>query len=85
MSNGCEWALKKTHGCTMCGHFAKQTGKDTTISPEEHIQKFNEEFSKIDFILAPLLNLYINGSFLNDYEISPLARREILKKISSNP
>jgi uncharacterized Fe-S cluster-containing MiaB family protein len=38
MSNGCEWAMKKTHGCTMCGHFVKQTGKDTTISPEEHIQ-----------------------------------------------
>jgi len=56
MSNACEWALKKTHGCTMCGHFAKQIGKDTTISPEEHIQQFDEEFLKIDFESAPLLN-----------------------------
>lgn len=85
MSNGCEWALKKTHGCTMCGHFAKQTGRDTIIPPEEHIQQFDNEFSKIDFKSAPLLNLYNNGSFLNDNEIAPLARREILSKINSNP
>lgn len=85
MSNGCEWALKKTHGCTMCGHFAKQTGRDTPISPEEYIQQFEEEFAKIDFESSPLLNLYNNGSFLNDNEISPQARREILKMINANP
>jgi len=85
MSNGCEWALKKSHGCTMCGHFAKQIGREAPLSNEEYIRQFEEEFEKIDFESSPLLNLYNNGSFLNDDEIPPQARRAILKKINANP
>ena len=81
LSNGCEWALKDGHGCTMCGHLAKQTRTAETVTTTEYLQQFNEEFDKIDFKEFPLLNLYNNGSFFNDKEIAPEARIEILKRI----
>lgn len=84
MSNGCEWALKSGQGCTMCGHLAKQTRQDKTISVDDFLRQFETEFDKIDFKRYPLLNLYNNGSFLNDNEIPREARREMIKKINRN-
>jgi radical SAM enzyme (TIGR01210 family) len=69
----------------MCGHLGKQTRKTRSIVPEDFVHQFNGEFSKIDFKQAPLLNIYNNGSFLNDREIPPAARAEILKKINKDP
>lgn len=85
LSNGCEWALKSAHGCMMCGHLGKQTRRSGVISPEDFIKQFNEEYKKIDFSKSPLLNIYNNGSFLNDREMPKSARIEILKTINANP
>jgi|WetSurSiteA1Bulk_404760.scaffolds.fasta_scaffold06079_2 archaeosine synthase beta-subunit len=85
MSNGCEWALKSAHGCLMCGHLAKQTRRDKTISVDDYLKQFEEEFELIDFEKNPILNLYNNGSFINDSEIPAAARRGMLKKINGNP
>jgi len=85
MSNGCEWALKSAHGCVMCGHVAKQTRRDKAIPVDDYLKQFDEVFEKIDFKKYPILNLYNNGSFINDNEIPPEARRGILKKVNSNP
>jgi radical SAM enzyme (TIGR01210 family) len=85
MSNGCEWALKSAHGCTMCGHLAKQARRDKPISVEDYLKQFEEEFKQIDFKEYPILNLYNNGSFINDNEIAPEARRGMLKMINDNP
>ncbi len=85
LTNGCEWALKSGHGCTMCGHLGKQARKTQSIVPDDLINQFNGEFSKIDFREAPLLNLYNNGSFLNHREIPPAARVKILRKINAEP
>ncbi len=82
MTNGCEWALKSGNGCTMCGHLAKQLRSDEHISVADYLLQFDEEFRKIDFKACPLLNLYNNGSFFNDREISPDARVGMLKRIS---
>ncbi len=84
LSNGCEWALKSANGCTMCGHLAQQTRRVEQISDEDLVSQFNKEFSQIDFSKYPLLNLYNNGSFFNDKEISPNAREKILQIIKSN-
>lgn len=84
MSNGCEWALKSGHGCSMCGHLAKQTRTDKTISVEDYLKQFKREFDKIDFKKYPILNLYNNGSFLNDNEIPEGARIGMLEKINEN-
>ncbi|MEX2725105.1 MAG: archaeosine biosynthesis radical SAM protein RaSEA [Candidatus Freyarchaeota archaeon] len=85
MSNGCEWALKSAHGCTMCGHLAKQARRDEPISVEDYLKQVEGEFKRIDFKEYPILNLYNNGSFINDNEIPPEARREILKMVNNNP
>ncbi len=85
MSNGCEWALKNAHGCTMCGHLAKQARIDRPVSVDDYLRQFDIEFERIDFKKYPLLNLYNNGSFLNDNEIPLESRKEILKRINKNP
>jgi hypothetical protein len=85
MSNGCEWALKSAHGCLMCGHLAKQTRREIAISVDDYLKQFEEEFELIDFQKYPILNLYNNGSFINDSEIPTEARRGMLKKINQNP
>ena len=84
MSSGCEWALKSGNGCTICGHLAKQTRIDEIISSDDYIMQFKSEFSKYNFKDYPILNLYNNGSFINDNEIPAEARREILKTINEN-
>lgn len=84
MSSGCEWAVKSGHGCTMCGHLAKQIRKGETISVDDYLQQFEKEIETIDFEKYPILNLFNNGSFLNDNEMPAEARREMLKKINKN-
>jgi radical SAM enzyme (TIGR01210 family) len=84
MSNGCEWALKSAHGCLMCGHLAKQTRTNKIISVKDYLKQFEEEFELIDFQKYPILNLYNNGSFINDNEIPADARRGMLRKINQN-
>ncbi len=85
MSNGCEWAIKSAHGCTMCGHLGKQAIRGEAIPAEHFVRQFNDEFDKIDFKKKPLLNVFNNGSFLNDRELPPEAREEILKKVCKQP
>jgi len=81
LTNGCEWALKNGNGCTMCGHLAKQLRSEEEIPDDDYLHQFDEEFRKLDFKTSPILNLYNNGSFFNDNEISPGARSGMLKKI----
>ncbi len=85
MSNGCEWALKSAHGCTMCGHLAKQTRRNIPIPVDDFLEQFVQEFEQIDFKRYPILNLYNNGSCINDNEIHPNARKYMLKKIGQSP
>ncbi|MCP4156342.1 MAG: archaeosine biosynthesis radical SAM protein RaSEA [bacterium] len=86
MSNGCEWALKSAHGCVMCGHISKQTRREENVIPtEDFIRQFDDGYRKLDLKETPLLNIYNNGSFLNDREIPARARTEIFKKIAGNP
>ncbi|WP_162551231.1 archaeosine biosynthesis radical SAM protein RaSEA [Paenibacillus tepidiphilus] len=85
MSNGCEWALKNGNGCTMCGHLAKQTRSDTAISADNYIAQFENEFKWIPFDQFPLLNVYNNGSIINDREIPSEALWRILQMIGETP
>ena len=84
LSNGCEWALKSGHGCTMCGHIAKQTRTDHSLPADHFVTQFQAAFSSIDFSSVPVLNIFNNGSFFNDNEIPSRARRDILRMISEH-
>jgi radical SAM enzyme (TIGR01210 family) len=82
LTNGCEWALKSGHGCTMCGHIAKQTRTDQPISAADFVEQFQAALGTIDSDGIPVLNIYNNGSFFNDNEIPSEARRAILSMIN---
>ena len=82
LSNGCEWALKSAYGCTMCGHIAKQVRSRQPISADDFIVQFRTAFSSVDFKGIPILNIFNNGSFLNENELPSDARRTILRLIS---
>ncbi|MCC6535848.1 MAG: archaeosine biosynthesis radical SAM protein RaSEA [Burkholderiales bacterium] len=84
LSQGCDWALKKAHGCTMCGHLAKQTRR-LAIPAGDHQRQFQSVFDTTDWSRYPILNLYNNGSFLNDAEVSAAERRAIVQAIGANP
>jgi radical SAM enzyme (TIGR01210 family) len=84
LTNGCEWAIKGAHGCTICGHLAKQTRSLEPITAEDLISQFIGEFEKINFKEAPIFNLYNNGSFFNEHEIPEKARIKMFKKINNN-
>jgi radical SAM enzyme (TIGR01210 family) len=84
LSNGCEWAIKGAHGCTICGHLVKQTRSLEPLSAEDLISQFMGEFEKINFNEAPILNLYNNGSFFNEREIPEKARIRMLKEVNNN-
>lgn len=83
-SRGCAWALKKAHGCTMCGHLAKQTRR-LAIPEGGHVRQFLSAFDRVDWSRHPILNLYNNGSFLNDGELPADERQTILRAIGANP
>lgn len=84
LSNGCEWALNSAHGCTMCGHLAKQGRTDQPISADQFINQFTAALSSINLDEVPVLNIYNNGSFFNSNEIPSEARRAILRTISEH-
>jgi hypothetical protein len=84
LTNGCEWALQKANGCTMCGHLAKQLRKKANITEDDYLHQFRDAFAKIDFKEYPILNLYNNGSFLNENEVPRKVQRYILEMIGAN-
>jgi hypothetical protein len=68
----------------MCGHIAKQTRYDKKISADDYIIQFENAFSCVDFREIPILNIFNNGSFLNDNELPSVARNKILCMIRNN-
>lgn len=84
LSQGCDWALRNAHGCTMCGHLAKQTRR-LAIPAGDHQRQFFSVFDTTDWSRYPILNLYNNGSFLNEAEIPATERRAIVRAIGANP
>jgi archaeosine synthase beta-subunit len=85
LTNGCEWALKSGHGCTMCGHLAKQTRTHEPISADHFVGQFRTALKTIDSNGVPILNIFNNGSFFNEHEIPVEARRAILSMINGSP
>jgi len=80
-SRGCSWALRGGGGCTMCGHFAATT-RDKEIPASVYVNQFLNEFRRHNWKKYSMLCLYNSGSFLNDHEVSPEARRRILDLIA---
>jgi archaeosine synthase beta-subunit len=84
LTNGCEWALKSGHGCTMCGHLAKQTRTEQSVSADHFVDQIRTALHAIDSDGIPVLNIFNNGSFFNEHEIPAEARRSVLNMINES-
>ena len=82
-STGCQYMRDNENGgCAMCGHFVGTT-RGRMVTVQEYSAQFQDIISKIDFTDIPMICVYNAGSFLNNEEISPDARRFIYKTINS--
>jgi len=52
------------------------------IKPKEIVRQFRRDFSQVDFNIHSWLAVYCNGSFLDDVELDPKARDEVLRIIA---
>jgi len=75
-TRGCSWAYKS--GCSMCGYFNDSMWKD--VSENDLLKQFEsaiKSYSKQKFV-----KIFNSGSFLDDKEITPKVRKEILNKLA---
>jgi len=76
-TQGCSWALKS--GCSMCGYFNDSMWKK--VSDDDLLSQFNtamDSYSDQKFV-----KIFTSGSFLDDKEITPRVRKEILNKLGN--
>lgn len=84
-ATGCQWMLDDENGgCAMCGHLAGTT-RGRKITAEEYEKQFETIINQIDFKDIPMICVYNAGSFFNDNEISPEARKSIYDMINKIP
>ena len=67
----------------MCGHYTG-TSMGRRIPAYHFIAQFRTEFLKYDFEQYPMICVYNAGSFLNEDEMSAIARREIFRIIAED-
>ena len=74
-THGCSWSLRS--GCSMCGYFNDSMwGK---VSNDDLLKQFDvamEKYSGEKFV-----KIFTSGSFLDDKEIKPKVRNELLSKL----
>ena len=74
-TQGCSWALKS--GCSMCGYFNDSMWKK--VSDNDLLTQFKDamnQYSEEQFV-----KIFTSGSFLDDNEIKPKIRDEILSTL----
>jgi radical SAM enzyme (TIGR01210 family) len=87
-SSACGWVLgggkkgKFSAGCLDCEHSLADTTYGKPISAEDYIAQFRGEFNASE--PCPILCLYNEGSFFNEQELPPEARRRILTDIAES-
>jgi len=74
-TQGCSWALKS--GCSMCGYFNDSMWK--TVTSKDLIKQFNTSMS--NYSDQKFIKIFTSGSFLDDKEIKPDIRKQILKDL----
>ena len=74
-TSGCSWARKS--GCSMCGYFndsmwERVTDKDLMHQFDTAMEKYSGE---------PYIKIFTSGSYLDEKELKPKIRNEILNKL----
>jgi len=74
-TRSCSWALKS--GCSMCGYFNDSMWDD--VSDDDLLTQFNTSMK--NYSGQKFVKIFTSGSFLDDKEIKPKIRKEILNKL----
>jgi len=74
-TRGCSWALNS--GCVMCGYFNDSMWEG--VSDEDLLKQFETVMKR--YSGEKLVKIFNSGSFLDDTEIKPKVRNEILNKL----
>jgi radical SAM enzyme (TIGR01210 family) len=75
-TKGCFWALKS--GCSMCGYFNDSMWDN--VSDDDLLAQFNTAMR--NYSGQSFVKFFTSGSFLDDNEIRPKARKQILGKLA---
>jgi radical SAM enzyme (TIGR01210 family) len=75
-TKGCSWAQKS--GCSMCGYFNDSMWKD--VSEIDLLKQF--DYAMKSYTKQKFVKIFTSGSFLDDNEITPKVRKEILNKLA---
>ena len=75
-TQGCSWALKS--GCSMCGYFNDSMWQK--VSDDDLLTQFNIAMNS--YSGQKFVKIFTSGSFLDNKEISPIVRNEIMDKLS---
>ena len=74
-TKGCSWSLKS--GCSMCGYFNDSMWQKVPVS--DLLTQFDTAIKS--YSGQKFVKIFTSGSFLDDKEINPKARKEILGKL----
>ena len=74
-TKGCSWA--HSSGCSMCGYFNDSMWKD--VSDEDLLKQFENAMKS--YSNQRFVKIFTSGSFLDDNEITPIVRKQILNKL----
>lgn len=77
-TKGCEYA-QKTGGCTVCGFL---NHAESNITGEKILEQLDSTLKTFDLSDVEEIDILTLGSFLNDSEVNPVTRLEIMGRLS---
>ncbi|MCX6579062.1 MAG: archaeosine biosynthesis radical SAM protein RaSEA [Candidatus Aminicenantes bacterium] len=78
-TKGCEYAQKTGGGCTVCGFL---NHAEPNITGEEMLDQLDFVLKTFDLAEVEEIDILTLGSFLNDSEVNPVTRLEIITRLS---
>jgi hypothetical protein len=81
---GCTYDLRPSGGCQYCG-FRRLTTDGTPVSADDLVAQFSWATRQVELGTGGIqeLDVFNSGSFLNDLEITPVARLQIAREASN--
>ena len=80
-SAGCRWG--KAGGCTMCGYVYDCASEPPSL--EDYRAQLAKAMRKAEKFSELMVKIFTSGSFLDEHEVLPEARDEILKTLADDP
>lgn len=78
-TKGCEYAQKTGGGCTVCGFL---NHAEQYITPEQILEQLEFALKSFDLSDVEEIDILTLGSFLNDSEVNPVTRMQIISRLA---